>query len=64
MRFGSSVTSVSWIPSESVSGPIKAGFAVGMAHYDDPPPDVIEDLRSCAPPESSASPTTWRPGSR
>ena len=44
MRFGSSVTSVSWIPSESVSGPIKAGFAVGMAHYDDPPPDVIEDL--------------------
>ena len=44
MRFESSVTSVSWIPSESVSGPIKAGFAVGMAHYDDPPPDVIEDL--------------------
>jgi len=44
MRFESSVTSVSWIPSEMVSGPIKAGFAVGMAHYDDPPPDVIDDL--------------------
>jgi hypothetical protein len=45
MRFESSVTSVSWIPSESVSGPIKAGFAVGMTRYDDPPPDVIEDLK-------------------
>ena len=44
MRFESSVTSVSWIPSELVSGPIKAGFAVGMAHFDDPPPDVIDDL--------------------
>ena len=44
MRFESSVTSVSWIPSELVSGPIKAGFVVRMAHYDDPPPDVIEDL--------------------
>jgi len=44
MRFESSITSVSWIPSELVSGPIKAGFVVGMAHYDDPPPDVIESL--------------------
>ena len=44
MRVESSVTSVSWIPSELVSGPIKAGFTVGMARYDDPPPDVIEDL--------------------
>lgn len=44
MRFESSVTSVSWIPSESVSGPLKAGFATGVAHYDDPPPDVIENL--------------------
>ena len=44
MRFESSVTSVSWIPSESVSGLYKAGFAVGASHPDDPPPDVIEDL--------------------
>lgn len=44
MRIQSSVTSVSWIPSESVSGPLKAGFATGISHYDDPPPDVIEDL--------------------
>jgi cyclic nucleotide-binding protein len=44
MRFESSVTSVSWIPSDSVSGLYKAGFAVGASHPDDPPPDVIEDL--------------------
>jgi hypothetical protein len=44
MRVESSVTSVSWIPSELVSGPIKAGFTAGVAHYDDPPPDVIERL--------------------
>jgi cyclic nucleotide-binding protein len=44
MRIESSVTSVSWIPSETVSGLLKAGFAAGISHYDDPPPDVIEDL--------------------
>jgi hypothetical protein len=44
MRIESSVTSVSWIPSESVSGLFKAGFAAGASHYDNPPPEVIEDL--------------------
>jgi hypothetical protein len=43
MRFESSVTSVSWIPSESVSGPYEALFAVGASHSDNPPPDVIKD---------------------
>ena len=44
MRIESSVTSVSWIPSDSVSGLYKAGFAVGASHPDDPPPDVIGDV--------------------
>jgi hypothetical protein len=44
MRFESSVTSVSWIPSDSVSGMFKAGFAIGMSHFDDPPPEVVKDL--------------------
>jgi hypothetical protein len=44
MRIESSVTSVSWIPSESVPGLYKAGFAVGASHSDDPPPEVLEDL--------------------
>jgi hypothetical protein len=38
MRVQSSVTSVSWIPSEAVSGPMKVGFASGLSHYDAPPP--------------------------
>lgn len=44
MRIESSVTSISWIPSEAVRGMLKVGFDVGMAHYDEPPPEVIEDL--------------------
>lgn len=45
MRFSSSVTSVSWIPSEAVTGvALKMPFEVGLAHYDPPPPDSIDDL--------------------
>ncbi len=44
MRIESSVTSISWIPSEAISGMTKLPFAFGVAHYDEPPPDVIEDL--------------------
>ena len=43
MHVESSVTSVSWIPSDSVSGLYKTGFAVGASHPDNPPPDAIED---------------------
>jgi hypothetical protein len=45
MRIESSVTSVSWIPSEAVTGPVLKGtFDAGFTHYDDPPPDTIDDL--------------------
>ena len=44
MRITSSVTSVSWIPSEAVTGLNKGAFESGFTHYDDPPPDHIEDL--------------------
>jgi hypothetical protein len=44
VRIESSVTSVSWIPSEAVTGMTKLPFEVGFTHYDNPPPDVIEDL--------------------
>src|SRR5262245_20338022 len=45
MRIESSVTSVSWIPSEAVTGPVMKGtFDSGFTHYDDPPPDVLGDL--------------------
>ena len=46
MRIESSVTSVSWIPSEAVTGTTRIPFGLGMTHYDDPPPDKWEDLDS------------------
>ncbi|HEU5306837.1 MAG TPA: hypothetical protein VFW97_05895, partial [Acidimicrobiia bacterium] len=45
MRVESSVTSVSWIPSEAVTGAVLKGtFDSGITSYDDPPADVIDDL--------------------
>lgn len=47
MRIESSVTAISWIPSEAISGlSSKLPFEVGIAHYDEPPPDVIDDLEA------------------
>jgi hypothetical protein len=43
-RIESSVTAVSWIPSEAITGPSKIPFELGVTHYDEPPPDVIENL--------------------
>lgn len=44
MRLSSSVTSVSWIPSESVTGSVyRVPFELGLSHYDDPPPDQLDD---------------------
>lgn len=41
MRVESAVTTVSWIPSEAVTGPMKLSFATKVSHYDDPPPAHI-----------------------
>lgn len=41
MRVESSVTSISWIPSEAVKGVTRLPFEMGAAHYDQPPPDQI-----------------------
>jgi hypothetical protein len=43
-RFESSVTAVSWIPSEAITGPSKIPFEFGVTHYDEPPPDQLDDL--------------------
>src|SRR5262249_26848027 len=49
MRFESSVTTVSWIPSEAVTGMPRSVFdLVKMTHYDTPPPDSIDDLDAMA----------------
>jgi hypothetical protein len=44
MRYESSVTSLSWIPSEAVIGPARAAFDSGITHYDSPPPGEVGDL--------------------
>jgi hypothetical protein len=46
MRIEKSVTSVTWIPSDAISGMPKLPFEMGVAHYDDPPPDKLEDLEA------------------
>ena len=44
MNIRAAVTSISWIPSEAIAGATKLPFETGVAHYDPPPPDAIEDL--------------------
>ena len=45
MRIESSVTAISWIPSEAItSASMKMPFEIGLAHYDEPLPDKIDDL--------------------
>ena len=45
MRIDGLVTTVSWIPSESVSGALyRVPFEMGLCHYDNPPPDVLLDV--------------------
>ncbi len=43
-RITGSVTSISWIPSEAVAGLTRLPFDAGIAHYDEPPPDKLEEL--------------------
>ena len=46
MRHSSVGHIISWIPSEAVEGISKPIFELGVTHYDDPPPDRIDDLES------------------
>jgi hypothetical protein len=46
MRYESCITSLSWIPSEAVIGGTRVAFDTGVTHYDDPPPDRIDDLEA------------------
>ncbi|CAN5900224.1 hypothetical protein BH23ACT5_BH23ACT5_15580 [soil metagenome] len=51
MRIETSVSSISWIPSEAMTGPLRVPMDMGIGHYDQPPPDRLEpgdlsDLRA------------------
>ena len=41
MRMQATVASVSWIPSDSLNGALKAGMDLRLSHWDAPPPDRI-----------------------
>jgi hypothetical protein len=53
VRIESAVTSVSWIPSEAITGVTKAPFEIGVTHYDDPPPDSLRDLERVVGPDGA-----------
>jgi Cyclic nucleotide-binding domain len=44
MRIESSVTAISWIPSEAVEGIARVPYTLGLRGFDDPPPDRLDDL--------------------
>lgn len=45
MRIESSVTAVSWIPSEAITAKtFSVPMDIGISHYDDPLPDHIDDI--------------------
>jgi hypothetical protein len=44
VRFQASALCLSWIPPEAVEGLFKLPFALGVAHYDAPPPDASPDV--------------------
>ena len=46
MHYESSITSLSWIPSEAVEGSARLAFDKGVAHYDRPPPAKLADIES------------------
>lgn len=48
MRIESSVFSLSWIPSEAIPGVMRLPFDLGPTHYDDPPPDRVDDIPAIA----------------
>src|SRR4051794_7770867 len=43
MRHEAHVIALSWIPSEAVRGAMRAPFDMGIAHYDEPPPERLDD---------------------
>jgi hypothetical protein len=43
VRIESSVTAISWIPSDAIEGMPKLPFELGVARYDEPPPEHLEE---------------------
>ena len=46
MRYQATATCLSWIPPTAVEGVFSLPFGLGVAHYDQPPPDELPDLKT------------------
>jgi hypothetical protein len=46
MKYESSVTALSWIPSEAITGVMRIPIDAGIGHYDQPPPGELTDLEA------------------
>src|SRR5579859_3521619 len=46
MRYEATVTCLSWIPPTAVEGVFSLPFGLGVAHYDQPPPDELPDVEA------------------
>src|SRR5215469_8085226 len=44
MRYEATATCLSWIPPTAVEGVFSLPFGMGVAHYDQPPPDQLPDV--------------------
>ena len=66
MRIESSVTSISWIPSEAIEGMPKMPFELGIGKYDEPPPDRVaeEDIAELRDADRFREANHLKPGSR
>ena len=43
MRIQRSVTSITWIPSEAMTGPMRLPMDMGLGHYDPAPPESVSE---------------------
>ena len=43
-RYEATATCLSWIPPAAVEGLFRLPFGLGVAHYDQPPPDSAPDV--------------------
>jgi hypothetical protein len=43
-RFEAGISSLSWIPMGAITGALHVPFDMGIAHYDQPPPDALASL--------------------
>ena len=44
LRYEAAATCLSWIPPTAVQGVLSLPFGLGLAHYDQPPPDKLPDV--------------------